>query len=228
MIDDVSGYSIGDFISFTDEVYFRLFERQYEAWWPAHLLLLLLGVGALIFAWLGKSRIVSIILGVPLLVCAVTFHFQLYAELTPVGKIFGWAFLAQALLILAWGFVTKPRESLRPTFPVMVGFVIAVSGLVVYPLLFLMTDRSPTESGYLGMSPDATACFALGILLMSARPLWFLLLFPIPILWAATTWATLNALEVPPSQSMMLPVLTASALIAVTYKAIFRPFNKSE
>lgn len=226
MIDDVSGYSIGDFISFTDEVYFRLFERQHEAWWPAHLLLLLVGVGALTFAWLGKNRIVSILLGVPLLVSAVTFHFQLYAELTPVGQIFGWAFLAQALLILVWGFVSKPGESLRPTLPVMAGVVIAVFGLVIYPLLFLMTDRSATESEYIGMAPDATACFAVGILLMSARPLWFLLLLPIPMLWAATTWATLNALEVPPSQSMILPILTAFAIIAATYKAIFRLHNK--
>lgn len=220
MIDDVSSYSVGNFIPFTEEVYLRLFERQFEAWWPAHLLLLAMGAATLVLAWLGKSRIVAMLLGLSLLVCAATFHFRLYAEITPVGKFFGWAFLTQALLILIWGFVTKPREPIRPTFPVILGTAIAGFSLAIHPLLAILTERRPTEAEYLGMAPDPTMCFALGILLISARPLWFILLFPIPILWAATTSATLHALELPASQSMSLPILTAAALIAAMSKAM--------
>ncbi len=219
MIDDVSSYSVGDFISFSDEVYLRLFERQIESWWPAHLLLLATGVAALIFAWLGKNRSVAILLALPLLASAIAFHFQLYAEITPVGQIFGWAFLAQALLILVWGFVTKSRNPLRATVPAIVGTAIAGFGLAIYPSLALLTERRATEAEFPGMAPDPTVCLVLGILLMSARPLWALLLFPIPMLWAATTGATLHALEFSHSQSMMLPVLAAAAVITAIYKA---------
>ena len=228
MIDDVSSYSVRDFISFSDEVYLRLFERQYEAWWPAHLLLLAIGVAALIFAWLGKNRVVAILLALPLLASAVTFHFRIYAEITPVGQIFGWAFLGLAVLILLWGFVTKFHERIRPTIASITGTAIAGFGIVAYPLLFILTERSATEAEYLGLAPDPTVCFTLGILLITARPMWFLLLFPIPILWAATTGATLMALEAPPSQSMMLPILTALALIAATCKAVARKKRNDE
>lgn len=226
MIDDISSYSVRDFISFSDEVYLRLFERQLEAWWPAHLLLLAMGVATLIFAWLGKIRIVAIMLALTLLASTVSFHFRLYAEITPVGQIFGWAFLVQALLVVVWGFATKSCKPIRPTVPAIIGTAIAGFGLAIYPSLALLTDRRTTEAEFLGMAPDPTVCFALGILLMSARPLWFMLLFPILLLWAATTSTTLHALKFPLSQSMMLPVLAAGVVISAIYKAILSSSNR--
>ena len=222
MIDDISSYSVGDFIAFTDEVYLRLFERQFESWWPAHLLLIAVGLAALIFAWRGNTRIVAVLLGLLLTASAVTFHFRLYAEITPVGRIFGWAFVVQALLILVWGFFTKSRERLRVSFPVVVGTAIAGFGLAIYPLPGFMTARRATEAEYLGLAPDPTVCFVLGILLMCARSWWFLLLFPIPVLWATATGATLHALELPLTQSMMLPVLTAVVVISASISAGLR------
>lgn len=221
MIDGISSYAVGDFIPFVDEVYYRLFERQFEAWWPVHLLLLASGVIALAFACMGKNRIVAVLLGFLLLVCSVTFHFRLYAELTPVGSIFGWAFLVQIPLVLAWGFMTKFHQSFRPDFPTIAGAAIAMFGLAVYPLLAFATERSGLGAAeYLGMAPDPTVCFIMGILLMSARSYWFLLLFPIPLLWSATTGATLNALDAP--LPMTLPVLAAVALSTSIYKAVLR------
>ena len=78
MIDNISSYSIENFIPFVDEVYFRLFERHFEKWWPGHPLMLALGLGILVLAWLGKTRALAVALAVPLIFCAVTFHFQLY------------------------------------------------------------------------------------------------------------------------------------------------------
>ena len=158
MIDNISSYSVKNFIPFGDEVYFRLFERHFEKWWPVHPLMLLLGVIILVLAWMGKSRALAVALAVPIVFCAVTFHFQFYA------------FLA------------------------------------------LDAERKLTGVEYLGMSPDPTICFALGIFLMSKRPLWFLLLFPIPFLWAAATAGTIDALEAP--MAMTLPAVSAAAFIA--------------
>lgn len=220
MIDDIGSYSVSHFIPFVDEVYFRLFERHFEKWWPGHLLMLAHGVAVLVIAWLGKPRALAVALAAPLAFCAVTFHFQLYAELTPVGKYFGWAFLIQAVLVLLWGFTSKPSGKFRPTMPAITGAALAVFGLAIYPFLALGAERKLSGAEYLGMSPDPTICFLLGILLMSARPVWFLLLFPILILWAAATAGTLDALEAP--MAMTLPAIAAIALFAAVRKAVSR------
>ena len=217
MIDNISSYSVKNFIPFGDEVYFRLFERHFEKWWPLHPLMLALGVIILVLAWLGKSRALAVALAVPIVFCAVTFHFQLYAELTPLGKYFGWAFLIEAALILLWGFAGKPFGKFRPTLPAIIGAALAVFGLAIYPFLALDAERKLTGAEYLGMSPDPTICFVLGIFLMSKQPLWFLLLFPIPFLWAAATAGTIDALGAP--MAMTLPVVSAIAfIVAIAWK----------
>lgn len=216
MIDNISSYSIENFIPFVDEVYFRLFERHFEKWWPWHPLMLALGVGILVLAWLGKTRSLAVALAVPLVFCAVTFHFQLYAELTPLGKYFGWAFLLQAALILLWGFVAKPSGKSHINVSTIIGAMIAVSGIAIYPFLALGEEQKMTGAQYLGMSPDPTICFLLGILLMAVRPIWFFLLFPIPFLWAAATAGTLDTFEVP--MVMTLPIIAAIALVVAIAK----------
>lgn len=218
MIDDIGSYTVSHFIPFAEEVYFRLFERHFEEWWPGHLVMLALGGAVLVLAWLGKPRAVAVALAAPLAFCAVTFHIQLYAELTPVGKYFGWAFLIQAALVLLWGFVSKPPGKLRPTMPAITGTALAVFGLAIYPFLALGAERVLSGAEYLGMSPDPTMAFVLGILLMSARPVWFLLLSPIPCLWVAATAGTLDALGAP--MAMTLPAIAAIALIAAIWKAV--------
>lgn len=220
MIDEISSYSVRNFISFLDEVYFRLFERQFEAWWPAHLLMLAVGVAILVLAWFGKTRWIAVLLGLALAASAVTFHFQLYAELTPVGRVFGWAFLAQVPLLLVWGFVTESGERFRPTVPSITGAVIAVFALAAYPALILFTERDAKGSEMFGMAPDPTVAFVLGILLMCARPVWLLLLFPVPLVWAFVSGATLDVFEVP--FAPVLPAIAGIALVAGIWKAATR------
>ncbi len=219
MIDGISSYSVADFISFTDEVYFRLFERQFEAWWPAHALLAALGVATLAFAVFGRVRIVAVLLAVPLLTSAVTFHFQLYAELTPVGRIFGWGFLVQIPLVLAWGYLSRHRQEPGRAVSRLVGGMVAVCGLLGYPLLSMGREGGFAAAEYPGMAPDPTLCLLLGVLLMCARPGWFLILLPIPVIWAATNAATLHALGAP--RPMMLPVLTAITMITALWMLRF-------
>ncbi|MES2981274.1 MAG: DUF6064 family protein [Verrucomicrobiota bacterium] len=217
MLADLSSYSIRNFISFMDEVYFRLFERQFEAWWPTHLVMLALGIAILVLAFLGKNRVVALALAIPFAVSAITFHFQLYAELTPVGKIFGWGFLMQILLILIWGFVTKSRETFRPKVPIIIGALIAVFGLI-YPVLALITERKWLGAEYYGMAPDPTVCFFFGIALMCARPIWFFLLLPIPLLWTIVTWGTLDTFDVP--YALTLPIIAAITVAAGIWKGL--------
>jgi hypothetical protein len=219
LIDKVGSYSISNFISFMDEVYFRLFERQFEAWWPAHLLMLVLGIATIILAWMGKVRSVTVALAIPFAACAITFHFQLYAELTPVGKVFGWAFLLQIPLILIWGLVTKSKEASRPAVHTVGGTAIAAFAMFGYPILSLLAGRKWQGAEYFGMAPDPTICFFFGISLICVRPVWFLLLLPVPLLWAFATWGTLDSLNAPFATT--LPLVAAATVVAAVLKAVF-------
>lgn len=218
MIENLESYSIKNFISFMDEVYFRLFVRQFEAWWPAHLFLMALGLAIVVLACMGKVRTVAAALALPLAACAITFHLQLYAELTPVGKYFGWAFLIQIPLILIWGFVTKSRERFQPKVHTFTGLAIALFGLIGYPVLSQLGDREWKGAEWFGMAPDPTICFFLGIAVLCARSVWTLLLFPIPLLWAFTTWGTLKTFDAP--YAIMLPVIALVAIVTSAWKAI--------
>ncbi len=224
-IDKLNSYSVSNFISFMDEVYFRLFARQFEAWWPAHLVMLALGIAIIILACMGKARAVAVALAIPIAACAITFHFQLYSELTPVGKFFGWAFLIQIPLILIWGFVTKSRETFRPALHTITGVAIATFGLVGYPILTQLDERTWQGAEYFGMAPDPTMCFFLGIALICARPVWFFLLIPIPLLWAFATWGTLDVLDAP--FAITLPLIATITVVAAVWKAIAQRFAPS-
>lgn len=219
MIGSLGSYSVSNFISFVDEVYFRIFVRQFEAWWPAHLLMLALGIAIIIMAFYGKIRMLALALAIPFAFCAITFHLRLYAELTPIGKFFGWAFLIQIPLILIWGFVTKSRETFRPNVHTLTGSAIALFGILGYPVLGLLAEREWSGADYFGMAPDPTICFFLGITLISARPVWLLMLFPIPLLWTIATWGTLDNFEAP--FAVTLPIIAAITIAAAIWKTIF-------
>jgi len=50
-------------------------------------------------------------------------------------------------------------------------------------------------------------------------PAWYLLLLPIPLLWTATSAATLDSFAAP--FAMTLPVIAAITVAAATWKAIY-------
>jgi membrane protein implicated in regulation of membrane protease activity len=79
-------------------------------------------------------------------------------------------------------------------------------------------DRSWQGAEYFGLAPDPTVCAVLGILLIGARPVWLLVLMPIPLLWAAVSAATLGAMD---ALALQLLIVIAMALIAALIKTIY-------
>ncbi len=218
-MDELRSYSVERFISFQPESYFRLFERQFETFWPLHLLLFAFGVAAVAVAWSAKIRFVSALLAASLIVVAISFQFRLYGELTPVGRLFGWAFLLEALLILIWGFISRSDFQRAPGISLWVGLSLAGVGVALYPFLTAVAgDRSWNGAEYFGLAPDPTVCAVLGILLIGARPMWLLVLMPIPLLWAAVSAATLGAMD---ALSLHLSVVIGIALMAALIKTFY-------
>ncbi len=216
MISDLGSYSVDRFIPFTAESYFRLFARQNEVFGPLQFVLAALGAVAAVLAVRGKGRAVALLLAIAFAVVAVTFHFRLYAELTPVGTIFGWVFLAQAGLLLVWAMVhrveVKPARGMVSVF----GLALVLGGIIFYPLLARLTQHGWASAEIFGAAPDPTVAAALGVMLIIAQPRWLLVLFPLPLLWCAVSSATLHAIEAP--FAWTLPSLALLALVGAVLK----------
>lgn len=222
MIEDWGSYTLDRFIPFLAESYFRLFERQNAALWPLPLLLALLGLAVVVLARRASGRPAALILlAAVFATVAVAFHFRLYAELTPVGHVFGWAFLVQAGLLLAFGLRghadPQPPGSPPLAFKSWIGRALAFLGVAVYPWLAPWTGRGWRGAELFGTAPDPTVCVALGAILMAARPRWLWALLPIPLLWCAVNGATLHVLEAP--LALIMPAVGAIALAGAFFKS---------
>lgn len=215
MISDLGSYSVDRFIPFTAESYFRLFARQNETLGPFQFVLVALGVVAAVLAYRGNARAASVLLAIAFATVAVTFHFRLYAELTPVGTIFGWIFLGQAGLLLTWALCPQNDSTPRHGPSSVFGLALASAG-ILYPLIARVTQQGWAGAEVFAAGPDPTVMVALGILLLAAKPRWLLVLFPLPLLWCAVSGATLHAIEAPFAGT--LPVVGLLALAGGTVK----------
>lgn len=192
-MSDGSGYQLQQFIPFSSDVYLRLLERIGEAYWPWHIATLLLGVLVLLLALRHKAHAGCMLLAPLWAIVGVAFFIQHYAELNWAGDFFGYAFIAEAILLL---FIALSGKGLAKTAPakrpaIVIGLILALTGLVGWPFIWLLTGSSWYQAEVFGIFADPTAIATLGLLLIMLRG-WLLWLSAIiPLLWlliSGLTW----------------------------------------
>lgn len=191
MLADLDTYALSHFMPMTPEVFFRLFERLNTEVWPWQLLTLALLLGGADALRRGQSRIAGVLLGLCWLWVALSFQFNLHAELSPAGVWLGWAFVVQAALLVVVGWCDRLVWRTGPR--AIVGLVLLVVAVFLYPLLGPLTGRSWAGLEIAGTAPDPTLLATLALLLATPRVPWLLL--PIPVLaglYSALTWWALD------------------------------------
>ena len=215
-----TSYQLQDFIPFTADVYFRLLERMGETFWPLHLLTLALGAAILVLALKHRTRL-ACLLPAPLWVfVAVTFFIQRYAELNWAGGYVGYAFIAQAVILVVialtgWGMDTAPRAT-NP--PVAIGIAISLFGLVIMPLMAPLSGGSWFQAEVFGIHADPTAVTTLGLVLIMLRGFALWIAAIIPALWLVVSGLTLQALD--SIGAAVLFAVWAIALAGLVWKSI--------
>lgn len=194
-MDELATYSLIDFMPMEPEVYFRLFVRLNDAAWPFQISAFAFGLAAIWYAWRGRSWIAGIISGMSWIGSGVAFHLHLFAELNWAAVYTGWAFILQGVFMTLAGFAGVLQRIPRrgATFSQYAGVALAVFGLVVYPCLGPLTNRTWSGVEIYSIAPDPTALVTLGLLLIAQRLPWLLAL--IPVLWCAlsgTVWYAMN------------------------------------
>lgn len=200
-MNDWTSYRLQDFIPFTADVYFRLLERMGETFWPLHLLTLALGAASIVLALKGHTRL-ACLLPAPL-----------------------WAFVAVAFFSLTGlGLDTAPR---RTSPPVVIGMAIALFGLIILPLMALLTGSSWYQAEVFGIHADPTAITTLGLALIMLRGFALWITAIIPALWLLISGLTLQVLNA--SGAGALFAILAMALLGLVWKSIeSRPANTAD
>jgi hypothetical protein len=192
-------YRPSSFLMFSPRTYWRLIELHNLDVWPAHLAALTLGLALL---WLAATRrasagrLLAALLAPVWLWVGWAFHWQHYASINWAAQYFAAAFALQAALLLGLG--SLPRNAHAPPAGMKVqklGWVLGVSGVLLYPLAGLLAGRPWTQLEVFGITPEPTALATLGLLLASAQPpsrpvRWVLAVIPTLslMLGAATLW----------------------------------------
>lgn len=167
-------YRLSDFLMFSPGTYWRLVELYNRDVWPAQLVALAAGLVSL---WLaasrraGAGRVLMALLAAAWLWVGWAFHWQRYATINWAAPYFAVAFAVQAVLLVALGVLL--RDAHAPTAGVTaqrLGWLLAVTGVVLYPLAGLLAGHPLSQAEVFGMAPEPTALASLGLLLASGHP----------------------------------------------------------
>ncbi len=207
-------YSLSDFMMFSKDTYFRLFELHNVALWPAQLAVLAGAIAIVVLTRRGgpwAGRLTSMIFAAAWLGCAWAFHLERYAQVHLAAPLFAATFGSQAL-VLVWLGVVRGRLAIGGSGPErMIGWLGLAAAFVGYPLLAPLSGRPLLQAELVGLAPDPTAAAAFALALLAKRSPWVLLV--IPTAWSAVSAATLWTLDAR-GQALVLPLIAVSALAA--------------
>jgi hypothetical protein len=202
-------YTLQDFLLFSPRVYWRLFALHNHALWPLHVPALLIGASIPLLVSRHDrqaDRAVAAILAAAWLWVGWSFLWHRYAAINWAAGYAALLFAVEALLLVWISIANGLSFAGAGIARRAIGLGLFLFALGLHPFLPIWTGRTFETSASFGIAPDPTVIATLGLLCMaSAKRAW--VLFPIPILWCISSWATLRALDAP---DQWLP-LTAAA-----------------
>lgn len=214
-------YRFSDFLMFSPQVYFRLFETQNREWWPFPVLALVLGIVILVLMRHSSpvaTRSAFTLAAVAWVFVGWSFFLRGYAEVHLAGDLVAAAFMLQALLLL-WHRVRGGQGVFERTLTERTGIGLAAFALFAWPLLAPLTGRVWWQAEVFGLAPDPTAVATLGLVLAVRKTPWWLL--PIPCAWMLFSGATLQSMDQP--LSWLGPVAVLLTLVLAAAKPVLRP-----
>ena len=173
-------------IPFSRDAFLEVFRTYNEAAWTAEIVLVVLALGAAVGALRGTRRSSAFAGGVLVALwawMAVAYHWMFFTRVTPAAWFFGLAFLGEAVLLARALLDGRLRFGARRGRAKVLGLVILVYAMLVYPLLGSLSDHPYPRSPSFGL-PCPTTIFTFAMLLLTVRRVPRSLLV-IPVAWAA-------------------------------------------
>lgn len=165
-------YRPSDFLMFAPRTYWRLFELQQEALWPAQPVLLVLALLFLASLWRrlpAGLRAGAFGLGLAWAWIAWDFLWQRYAPINWAATGFAWGFALMAAGLFA--LASRHPASTDSPWRHRTGLGLVLWSLFAHPLLAFTSGRPWAQAEMIGLAPDPTAIATLGFLLcIEVRP----------------------------------------------------------
>ena len=186
-------YSLSDFLLFSADTYYRLFELYNEAVWPAHVLVVAVSVLAIFLVFRPRpwsGRVLFLALGVCWLWVAWGYHITHFSTINWVASYYAVGFAIEGILLLLNGGFSKDLQVMpAATVSSRIGLGLIGFGLVIQPFIGPLSGRPWAQVEIAGLAPDPTVVLTLGLVLLASRSRWMLM--PIPLCWCLISWATL-------------------------------------
>jgi hypothetical protein len=190
MIEGLGNHRLSDFVLFSREALYSVFESYNADIWPLQLVWAVLAV--MVFLLLrrgdpGSQRIALGIFGGAWLWVALAFHLRYFLPINWAATYFAWLFVIEAVMLFSFAMFGAPfafDKRAQRAGTEMVGIVLFVAAALVP--LGLLLGQGWRQTLLFGWGPDATALGTLGGLL-AAKGRWairIVLMIP-PIIWCA-------------------------------------------
>jgi len=187
-----SGYSLSDFILFSETTYYRMFELYNQSIWPLHLVAILfaLMIGYTLWkrpAWAG--RVISALLVVSWLWVAWAFLYERFYKIHVVADWYALGFVLQAGLITRYGVIKNCFDELVSSQSrKWLATALLALALIGYPFIAVISGRSWMQFEMFALAPDPTVLATLAILLFYKSPA---VLHAIPLIWVLISGVTI-------------------------------------
>jgi hypothetical protein len=188
-------YRPGDFLLFSEQVYWRLFETLNASVWPWSWVAIILGASIpAVAVWRPRlaGRFACAVLAIGWIVAAWAALWQHYR---PINWAVAYAvpvFAVQAAMLVIGGVLREGLIFRRDrNAGALLGWGLFVCAVALYPLAALAARRPLGGAEIFALAPDPTAIATLGLAAAACPGSGRYWLTPIPFLWCAASWATL-------------------------------------
>ncbi|KPJ93261.1 MAG: hypothetical protein AMJ53_07690 [Gammaproteobacteria bacterium SG8_11] len=222
-------YRPSDFLLFSPQTYYRLFELYNIDIWPMQVVSLALCTAIITLAvrnpaWQGRA--ISAILASCWLWVAAAYLLQHYSTINWAARYFAIGFTIEAILLIWYGII-RDRLLFRSVEPACqrAGIGVFLFALVFQPFIAPLVGREWIQAEIFGVAPDPTVTATLGLLLLADnKPHWLLMI--IPFIWCTISGVTLWTMKSP--DFFITPLAALLVLGLAAWKVFMLPKQYSE
>lgn len=206
---------------FSKEQFFSVFEAYNTDVFPMQIIILALGIVALLvlsYKLRLKNKLIGIFLGFSWLWAGIVYHIMYFSPINKAAFVFGLLFIIQGILLLLDTFVFKRLAfNLKLNVKGGIGTFLVVFGLLIYPILGWLLERSLPHIISAGL-PCPTVIITFGFFALAIdRVKWYLLV--IPFIWSLISLGAVTNFGIYQDYMLILSAIAIALLLFMNNKS---------
>lgn len=196
-------------LPFTAEQFIKVFESYNAAIGILPALAYSLGVGAVFLTFRKtnwSSRAIALLLASFWAFTGIAYHLMIFSAINPTARLFGIAFVVEAILLTWSGLRSNLVFSYRGDLKSRVGLTIIAWAMVGYPLAGALLGHGYPSGPVFALTPCPLLLFTFGMFLLAERVPRYLL--QVPVMWSVVGTTAAFALGIHEDLTLALSAIT--------------------